>query len=109
MLVTPTIEQVIKTMTKLGYKVFDNDSKPYNLNIVGLRTADMTPNTFNDWEFVFWKYRGSWEGMKFPITTDPGLYYLKNPPLARQSSSPGSILVSGSAVCTEANTWHFAR
>lgn len=79
MLVTPTIEQVIKTMNRLDYKVFDNDSKPYNLNIVGLRTADMTPNTFNDWEYVFWKYKGSWEGMKFPITTDPGLYYLKNP------------------------------
>lgn len=79
MLVTPTIEQIVKTLNTLRYKVFDNDSKPYNLNIVGLRTADMTPNVFNDWEYVFWKYRGSWEGLKFPITTDPGLYYLKNP------------------------------
>lgn len=76
---TPTIEQIIETMNRLGYKVFDNDTKPYNLNIVGLRTADMTPNVFNDYEYCFWHYKGSWEGLKFSITTDPGLYYLKNP------------------------------
>ena len=79
MLITPTIKQVIETMNRLNYKVFDNDSKPYNLNIVGVRTADMTPNVFNDFEYCFWKYKGSWEGLKFQVTTDPGLYYLKNP------------------------------
>lgn len=79
MLITPTIEQIIETMNRLDYKVFDNDSKPYNLNIVGIRTADMTPNVFNDYEYAFWKYKGSWEVLKFSVTTDPGLYYLKNP------------------------------
>lgn len=76
---TPEISQVLKTMEKFNYKVFDNDLKPYNLNLVGLRTSDTTPNTFNDWEYVFWKYQGSWEVLKFRITTDPGLYWLKNP------------------------------
>ncbi len=76
---TPSIDQILSTMGKLGYKVYDNDSKPYNLNIIGLRTEDTTPNTFNDWEYFLWKYSGSWEGVKFRITTDPGLYYLKNP------------------------------
>lgn len=76
---TPSVEHLIKTLNKLGYKVFDNDTKPYNVNLVGIRSADTTPNTFNDWEYVFWKYRGSWDCLKFPITTDPGLYYLKNP------------------------------
>lgn len=75
----PELSTIIKTMSALGHKVFDNDTKPYNLNLVGLRTADNTPNTFNDWEYVFWKYAGSWEIMKFRITTDPGLYYLKSP------------------------------
>lgn len=79
MTAAPTIEQIIKTQVKLGYKVFDNDAKPYNINLVGVRTADMTINSFNDWEYVIWKYQGSWEGIKFKITTDPGLYYLKNP------------------------------
>ena len=76
---TPSLEQVLKTLQSKNYKVFDNDSKPYNLNIVGIRSNDMTPNSFNDWEYCFWKYAGSWELMKFQITTDPGLYYLKNP------------------------------
>jgi hypothetical protein len=76
---TPSLEQVIRSMTRLNYKVFDNETKPYNLNIVGIRSADTTPNVFNDWEYAFWKFRGSWEVLKFRITTDPGLYYLKNP------------------------------
>lgn len=79
MATTPELATILKTMQSLGYKVFDNDSKNYNLNLVGLRTADTKPNTFNDWEYVFWKFAGSWEVMKFQITTDPGLYYLKNP------------------------------
>lgn len=79
MTATPSIEHLLNVMSKHGYKVFDNDSKPYNLNIVGIRSADTTPNTFNDWEYVFWKFKGSWEVLKFQITTDPGLYYLKNP------------------------------
>lgn len=76
---TPDVQTVIRTLNALNYKVFDNDFKPYNLNIVGIRSADHTPNIFNDWEYVFWKYKGSWEVMKFQITTDPGLYYLKSP------------------------------
>jgi hypothetical protein len=76
---TPSVDHVIKTLTKLNYKVFDNDTKPYNVNIVGIRSADTTPNVFNDWQYIFWKYKGSWESMKFECTTDPGLYYLKNP------------------------------
>jgi hypothetical protein len=75
----PSLQQIIKTLEAKKYKVFDNESKPYNLNLVGLRTADKTPNVFNDWEYIFWKYAGSWEVIKFKITTDPGLYYLKNP------------------------------
>lgn len=73
------LPDLLKVLQSKGYKIFDNDTVPYNLNIVGIRTADMTPNKFNDWEYVFWKFAGSWEVMKFPITTDPGLYYLKNP------------------------------
>jgi hypothetical protein len=90
----PSLEQLLAAVNKLGYKVFDNDTKPYNLNLVGLRTADSTPNTFNDWEYVFWKFAGSWECMKFQITTDPGLYYLKTPmnPLGTAIVKPGQYL-----------------
>src|SRR6478609_4254603 len=76
---SPSLEQVIKSMQALGYKIQDSDALDYNLNLVGIRSNDMTPNQFNDWEYVFWKYAGSWELVKFRITTDPGLFYLKNP------------------------------
>ena len=66
-------------MNKLGHVIFEDDSKNFNLNIVGVRSRDMTPNTFNDELHVFWKFRGKWSNVCFAITTDPGLYYLKNP------------------------------
>jgi hypothetical protein len=62
-----------------GYKVFEDDSKPFNLNLVGIRTKDETSNSFNDWMVIFWKYAGNWSQMIFPITTDPGLYWRENP------------------------------
>lgn len=75
----PELAVILKTMDHLGYKVFANDTKAYNLNLIGLRTADKTVNTFNDYEYVLWRFRSSWEIVKFRITTDPGLYYLNNP------------------------------
>lgn len=75
----PDLSKILSTLEAKKYKIFDNDTKPYNLNLVGLRTADMTPNSFNDWEYVFWREAGSWNSIKFKITTDPGQYYLKNP------------------------------
>lgn len=76
---TPSFDEIIRAIEAKNYKIFDNDTKPYNINIIGLRTNDTNHNSFNDWEYVIWKHQGSWEGMKFPITTDPGLYYLKSP------------------------------
>jgi hypothetical protein len=79
MKVTPSFEKVVEVIRKKNYKFFDNDSKPYNLNIIGIRTNDIEANTFNDWLYVIWKFQGSLEGIKFRVTTDPGLYYRKNP------------------------------
>ena len=76
---TPAIEKIIYVLQKKGYKLFDNDEKQYNLNLVGLRTLDNSSNNFNDWFFAFWRFAGSWETLKFQVTTDPGLYYRKNP------------------------------
>ena len=59
--------------------VFEDDSKPFNLNIVGIRTKDESSNAFNDWMVIFWKYASQWSSMTFPITTDPGLYWRENP------------------------------
>lgn len=51
----------------------------FNLNILGIRSSDHTPNRFNDQIIVFWKYAGNWTLKQYKATTDPGLYYLEHP------------------------------
>ena len=72
------IKDVIKVMTLKGYKVFESDNKPLNLNYVGIRDTSGV-NKFNDWLVLFWKYRGQWSSFYRPATTDPGTYWLNNP------------------------------
>lgn len=66
-------------MLKKGYRVFAEDNLRYNLNLVGVRSQKTVPGSFDDWLCVFWKFIGQWNILKFPITTDPGSYWLKNP------------------------------
>lgn len=68
----------LKTMLRLnGYTLY---TRPYELNIVGLRSASTRPNRFDDELHVFFKTRtGTWEYHIYRITTDPGTYWLKNP------------------------------
>lgn len=70
---------IIKAMKKLKYKVFETDDKPYNLNIVGVRNENATPNSFDDEINVFWKFKNKWNHKSYTATTDPGLHYLQNP------------------------------
>jgi len=70
---------VINAVESRGFDVFKNDTKPYNLNIVGIRSAEPTTNKFNDLMCVFWKYEGQWNIYKMQCTTLPGLYWLENP------------------------------
>jgi len=72
------IKDVIKVMTVKGYKVFESDSKPLNINYVGIRDASGV-NKFNDWFVMFWKYKGQWSSFWRHGSTDPGLYWLNNP------------------------------
>lgn len=73
------IEDILNVAEKKGYKIFDNDSKNYNLNIWGIRNSNGVPNLFDDFIVDFWKYKGQWNIRTFPATTDPGLYWLNNP------------------------------
>jgi hypothetical protein len=74
-----SVTNIIKAVKSKGYLVFEDDSKNFNLNIVGIRSKDHSSNSFNDWMVIFWKYHGFWNNMVFPITTDPGLYWRKSP------------------------------
>lgn len=55
-------------------------TKPYQLNIVGLRSRSTTPNQFDDEIHVFYKTdKGDWNYHVFNATTDPGTFWLNNP------------------------------
>lgn len=73
------VQDIIKAMSVKGHIVFEDDSKPFNLNIIGIRSDDDTPNVFNDLICFMWKYKGQWSLVKFKATTDPGTYWLNNP------------------------------
>jgi hypothetical protein len=68
----------IKALLRLkGFKLF---TRPYELNIVGLRSKSIVPNRFDDELHVFYKINSvKWEYHVFKITTDPGTFWLKNP------------------------------
>jgi len=80
------IDMLFRIMAKLGHR--SNTTGLFNLNIIGIRTLDNTPNVFNDWLAVWYYAQTEYSnGLKaerayfhlWPITTDPGVYYLKNP------------------------------
>ena len=71
-----TINQLLDTLKEKNYQVF---TKPYMLNIVGVRTTEQ-PNKFDDTMNVFWKDdNNKWILKQYPCTTDPGTYYLLKP------------------------------
>lgn len=78
-MIKPKIETMLLSMARKGYVVFTKDEKNYNLNLIGIRSDDDTPNVFNDTLVVMWRFRSVWNIVYYPITTDPGTYWLNNP------------------------------
>ncbi|MBT1688879.1 hypothetical protein [Dawidia soli] len=59
---------------------YDLFTRPYEVNIVGLRGRSTESNQFDDEIHVFYtKSDGKWNYHVFPATTDPGTYWLNNP------------------------------
>ena len=56
-----------------------NDTVEWNLNIVGIRSANNSPVNFDDTLAVFHKFLGNWHIAYYPITTDPSDFYLRKP------------------------------
>jgi hypothetical protein len=70
-------EKLIAALMGQGYRVF---TRPFELNIVGIRSRSLIPNTFNDRINVLYRDdKGNWQYHSFPATTDPGVFWLKNP------------------------------
>lgn len=66
------LEKVIKAK---NYTWFED-----RVNIIGVRTKDLTPNTFNDYITISYKDKSNkWIFLGFEATTDPGLYWLNKP------------------------------
>ncbi len=64
-------------LQKKGYRIF---LRPCELNIVGVRADSVKPNSFDDSIYVFFNNNeGKLIEHRFPATTDPGTYWLKNP------------------------------
>lgn len=60
-----------------GFKLY---TRPYELNIVGLRSASTVPNRFDDEIHVFYKVSPiKWNYHVYKATTDPGTFWLRNP------------------------------
>jgi hypothetical protein len=69
-----------KIKALLRFKKFQLFTRPYELNIVGLRSKSVVPNRFDDELHVFYKIDAvKWEYHIFRITTDPGTYWIRNP------------------------------
>jgi hypothetical protein len=74
-------------LRKQGFEIY---SKPYQLNIVGLRSRSTKANRFDDELHVFYKTDGVfWNYHMFKCTTDPGTYWLYNP-----SNPQGTLILA---------------
>ncbi len=61
-------------------RAYHLNSRPYELNILGIRSPETKSNSFDDEIHVFYKNdKGTWEYHIFKATTDPGTYWLKSP------------------------------
>jgi len=66
-------------MTDRRYIFFDSNKK-LNLNLIGIRRHNAGTNKFDDYLMVIYKDKNLESVRKlYPITTDPGEYWLKNP------------------------------
>jgi len=75
-----TKEQVEAAVLSKDYSYFTNGD--YNVNIVGIRnsdTCDRVTNHYDDWMTLSYKINGEWKYHVWPITTDPGLYWMDHP------------------------------
>jgi len=76
-MIAPTLNQLKRSLKSLDYPIL---TKPFELNIVGIRSADALPNKFDDLIAVFYTDDKGVEIYKtYPATTDTGTYWLKNP------------------------------
>ncbi len=71
------LSRIKEILKEYGFVLY---TRPYELNIVGLRSKSVRSNAFDDEIHVFYTNPdGKWNYHIFPATTDPGTYWLNNP------------------------------
>ena len=80
-----TTQDILNVMTAKKLNVFTNDSKNFNLNLIGIRSKNVISNAFNDWLRVLWFGPGQtmWSDLAFRIPAIPGKAWLFKPPSIR--------------------------
>lgn len=87
----PSINEIQKVLGKKGYTFFDQN-KPYNVNIISVRSKSTIANSFDDTLCLVYRDETlAFQFFAFDVTTDPGMYWLKNP----TNVSGTAILVPG--------------
>lgn len=86
------LDRIQSIFNQQGYRLY---IRPYELNIVGIRSAQTESNRFDDQIHVFYKTNTfQWEYHIFKATTDPGTFWLRNP----MSPQGTAILAEGQYV-----------
>jgi hypothetical protein len=95
-----TLQQIIDSMKEKGYVIY---TEPLRLNVVGVRSGNDTSVNFDD-EIAFFYYdeRGRLKGKVCTATTDPSVFYLKDP----MNRGGTAILKSGQYVDTYKIDFH---
>lgn len=69
-----TLSAIQEVLKNKGYDYFDT------LNIISVRSNKTIPNLFDDWLYLIFKDEKEIINVyEYSITTDPGVYWLKNP------------------------------
>lgn len=71
------VDDLSRALAKKGYSFFQEGD--YNLNLIGVRSVSNVPGAFDDLLFCLYRVDGVWRAHIWPITTDPGTHYLKQP------------------------------
>ena len=71
------LHPILQRVKEIGGKVFTQGD--WNLNLVGIRNPSGTPNKFDDEIHAIYKDGGQWVDRWWPVTTDPGTYWLEHP------------------------------
>ncbi len=78
-----------KVVQRKGYAWFEKVSRPYDINVIGIRNKSTVPDYFDDTLCVaYLDLNGYARLFTCPITVDPSLYYIKNP-----INSSGALII----------------